>query len=426
MNSLEGKKLLILAGAAVHCKVVEAAKELGVYTIVTDYLADSPAKKIADESWMLNITQVDEIVKRCKEEQVDGVLNFSIDPAQKPYQQICEQLNVPCYCTKEQVDILTDKGLFKEYCIKHGVDVIQEYSLIDIEEDRVVYPILIKPAISRGSRGQTVCYSKQDTNMAIDIAKNESSNGNVIIEQYMKDKQDFSLSYIVINGEPYILKIGDRYLGSVEDGLDKQCIATVSPSRYKEMYISKVEPKVKKMISALGIKFAPVFLQGFVDGDTVRFYDPGIRFPGGDYDLILKNVTGFDSMKTLITFALTGDVQACSGNPINAYKLNEQIGIQLSLSARAGKVAVYEGFEEIEQLPNVISVSKRKKIGDEIYNKGDASQRVTEILVLSKNVQDICETIDKIYAFIKVLDENGEDMMVSLFSPDKLRKYDLN
>ena len=43
--SLKGKKLLILAGVAIHCKVVEAAKALGVHTIVTDYL-----ENLSDES----------------------------------------------------------------------------------------------------------------------------------------------------------------------------------------------------------------------------------------------------------------------------------------------------------------------------------------------------------------------------------------
>ena len=84
MSRFSGKKLLILAGAGVHNKVVKAAKEMGIYTIVTDYLTDSPAKKIADESWMYSITDVEQIVERCKKEKVDGVLSFCIDLAQKP------------------------------------------------------------------------------------------------------------------------------------------------------------------------------------------------------------------------------------------------------------------------------------------------------------------------------------------------------
>ena len=71
-----GKKILILAGASVHNKVVRAAKEMGLYVIVTDYLEPhlSPAKQIADESWMYSITDVDAIVDRCRQEKVDAVL----------------------------------------------------------------------------------------------------------------------------------------------------------------------------------------------------------------------------------------------------------------------------------------------------------------------------------------------------------------
>lgn len=60
------------------------------------------------------------------------------------------------------------------------------------------------------------------------------------------------------------------------------------------------------MIKSLGIKFGPVFLQGFVDGNTIRYYDPAQRMPGGDYDVILEKTTGFSTVRSWITFALTG------------------------------------------------------------------------------------------------------------------------
>ena len=50
-KEFEGKKLLVLAGADVHIKVVKAAQEMGIYVIVTDYLPpeSSPSKLVADE-----------------------------------------------------------------------------------------------------------------------------------------------------------------------------------------------------------------------------------------------------------------------------------------------------------------------------------------------------------------------------------------
>ena len=129
---LAGKRLLILGGASVHCKLVTAARELGVYTIVADYLEDSPAKRIADESLLISILDVDAIVEWCKEHPVDGIINYANDPAQKAHQEICQRLGLHCFGTKEQVEILTQKDKFKKACIECGVSVIPSFSLDDI------------------------------------------------------------------------------------------------------------------------------------------------------------------------------------------------------------------------------------------------------------------------------------------------------
>ena len=57
---------------------------------------------------------------------------------------------------------MTNKRKFKDFCKKHGVEVVPEYSLSDIENDKVTYPILVKPTDNRGSIGQTVCFKKED------------------------------------------------------------------------------------------------------------------------------------------------------------------------------------------------------------------------------------------------------------------------
>ncbi len=285
MGSLKGKKLLILAGADVHVKVVQAAKELGVYTIVTDYLSreDSPAKQIAEEYWDLSITDVDAIADKCREEKVDGVLAFCIDPAQMPYEQICEKLGLPCYGTKEQFEILTDKRLFKDYCVANGVGIIPEYTEKDIATNKdVKYPVLVKPTISRGSRGQTICYSKEDVKDAIKIARKESKDGGVLIERFMKGVQDMAFAYMVVGGEPYLVKIGDRYLGAPEDNLDRQQMATVVPSMHTKEYLAKSDVRVKNMIKKLGITFGAVFFQGIYENGQEYIYDPGLRFPESD------------------------------------------------------------------------------------------------------------------------------------------------
>ncbi|HCS74817.1 MAG TPA: hypothetical protein DIW17_13195 [Clostridiales bacterium] len=420
IDCLKGKKLLILAGASLHCKVVEAAKQLGVYTIVTDYMETSPAKEMADEKWLLNITDVDAIVERCKAVNIDGVLSVCIDPAQRPYQQICERLGLPCFGNKQQHYILTDKQAFKNFCIENSVDTIFEYTIGDIREDNVVYPILIKPVDSRGSRGQTVCYSVDTTEEAIRFAKSESSNGNIIIEKYMAENQDFSMSYLVVNGEPHLIRTGDRYLGHEADGLSKQCIFAISPSFSTDLYLRNVHPKVVDFIKNLGIQNAPLFMQGFLDGDTVRFYDPGLRLPGTEYEILFSKATGTDLMKILVTFALTGIMVCNFGSVSNGYRLNGKYAVQMYISARAGLIAVFEGLDRIAKHPDIISISQRYEVGETIPSSGDVKQRVCEIGMLASDADSARKLVKWVQSNLIVLDEKHENMLVSLIDPDLL------
>lgn len=407
-----GKKLLILAGAAVHCKVVKAAKEMGVYTIVTDYLPTSPAKLIADESWMLNITDIDGIVQKCREEHVDGVLNFCIDPGQIPYQRITCELGLPCYGTKEQFFILTNKPAFKAFCKKCGVDTIPEYCEEDIASDKVEYPVFIKPSDSRGSRGQSVCYKKEETEQAILFAKSESSNGQVVIEKYMGDKQDFSMTYFLCDGIPYLTRTCDRYLGRIEDNLNKQCIGAIAPSQYSDFYLKNVDTKVRRMIANLGLKNGPVFMQGFIDGDFIRFYDPGLRFPGGETELFLAQATGVDLMKLLIEFALTGSM---GGDKLrdDLYRFNGMHSIQMDITCRPGKIGKYVGLDDIQKHPLVSSVFTRYMIGSSVPDSGDVRQRVCEIGLLIDDSTTVKEAVKWVQSTFDVLDDSGNSLLVS-------------
>ena len=127
-----GKRLLILGGAVQCLKVVEAAKKMGVHTIVTDISEDCPAKLAADEALPYSVTDTEALLNWCKKNPVDGILNFCIDYAQITHQKLCSALGFPCFGNAEQYKILTDKAVFKDYCKKNGVDVIPEY-----EEDKL-------------------------------------------------------------------------------------------------------------------------------------------------------------------------------------------------------------------------------------------------------------------------------------------------
>lgn len=426
MENLKGKKLMILGGAFQHCKLVEAAKQLGVITYVTDYLPveQAPAKQIADYYFMKNITDIDGIVEICKKEKIDGVISTSLDACQIPYFKVCNALGLPCFGTEEQFQILTDKRRFKKACIENGVDVIPEYGIEDFESaeicaNKVSFPILIKPCISRGSRGQSICNSFEETKKAIEFAKSESSNGQIVIEKYMGQKNDFSMTILVINSNPFVVRTVDRILGKYEDGLDKLAVGSASPSVFTRVYIEKAHKQISSFIKAIGLVNGPIFMQGFVDDDCVRFYDPGLRLPGGEYERMFKHVFGKDLLNPLIEYALTGKISDdCINLSDDDVMLKGKVAAQILPTLRPGKISEIAGIEEIKKQPGVVSVFERFKIGDIIEHTRNVNQRFSEIDIVCDNSEQLCETAKRIYDLLDVKDESGKSMIVSGFDPN--------
>lgn len=417
MKSISGKKLLILAGASVHCKLVKAAKEMGVYSIVTDNVPNSPAKKIADKSYDINIFDIKGLEKICKEEHVDGVLGCYIDPCQIPYNELCEKLGFPCYGTQDQFFHMTNKRAFKQMCIENGVNIIQEFS--EDKTDKIEYPVFVKPVDSRGSRGQTTCYNKEDLKKAIAYAKTESTNG-CIIEKCMKEAGEFQVTYFFQDGQSYLLRTADSYCGSEANHMEKVVACAVSPSKYTDLYLQTTHDKVVKMFNQLGIKNGPAFMQGFVDNGVFRFFDPGLRFPGVDYDLIYNKVFHVDVIKAIILFSLSGACNSIVLPDDGVYMKGKRAAV-LFPTIKSGVIASKKGESTIRNMTEkVISYLPRWQIGDSVPWTYNVNQRSAEIDILCNSTEDLCKTINSIQHTYRIFNQNGEDMTFELFDTHRI------
>ena len=113
-----GKRLVILGATRLLIEVVEIAKRNGAHTIVLDWKEDSPAKKYADESHLISVTNVDEVVEFVKNNNIDGVFTSFNDMLLPCLVEICEKTNLPCFVNMEQANLANDKDAFKNVCRK--------------------------------------------------------------------------------------------------------------------------------------------------------------------------------------------------------------------------------------------------------------------------------------------------------------------
>ena len=420
---INGKKALLVLGAiSVLNDIVKKAKEKGYYVIVTDYLENSPAKKYADECWLLSIDDVDGIVEKAKQRGVDGVMNYCIDPGQKPYQQICEKLDIPCVAGREQFDIMTNKDKFTQCCNQYGVGTITEYDLNGVitEEylDSIDYPIVVKPVDGRASKGITLCNSKEEIPAALEYALENSKRKLVRAEKYL-DCPEICVKYFACDGELYLTTMADVYKCYTEDGTKVYLGTQTYPSKFFDEYLEKTHEKVVAMLKSIGIKNGATSFTGFYDNGIFRFFDPSLRMGGAQDWCIAAGASGVDISDHLTEFAITGSM----GDKEFIKKVDKAIATKpsalLYFDIGVGTIGSIDGIEQATSIPNVIGYHVCHQVGDTIKGYGTSDNVAIRFIVSCDSNKELIATIEEVQKVISIKDIDGNDMIISPFDAKK-------
>lgn len=408
------KKLLVLGGNTLSCDIINTAKQLGVYTIVTDWYDTerSPAKLIADEYWNEEVFRPDLLAQLVKQKRIDGVLTGFSDSYLFPYQELCELVGLSCYATKEQFEWTTDKSSFKERCRHYEVPVVPEYDINNFDK-RIInknHKVIIKPVDNSGSRGICICDNPDEFEEKLQYSLGFSEKKQVVIEHYM-DCDDVSFEYKIQDGEATLSAICDRYIfktaneGSITSSL-------IYPSKYTEVYLADVDKRVRRMFEAEGLKNGVLFMQAFADNGQFYFYEMGYRLSGGRHYIFTKNQNGESAVEELINFAITGQMSdkriAEVANP--RFK---DICSQLSIICKTDKIAAIKGWEEVAQIPQVIDAMPMLKVGQTVGKQGTTSSMFARLHIVVGNLEELQKVKDMIYSTLKVLNDVGENLVIS-------------
>ena len=416
MEELKGKKLLFLGGSAYMVDPVLTAKSMGVYTIVTDWheLEKSPAKQVADEYWTISLMDYDKLSAKIKEEKIDGILTGFTDVFLLPYQHLCELTGLPCYATKEALETTMDKARFKQLCRDNGVPVIPEYDLASFDP-RVISEnnkVIIKPIDNSGSQGVILCRSSDDFQRCLDFALSFSKKKRVIIEKYM-DMDSFAASYTIQDGKLSLSTLDDRLEHKSSETAAITC-AGVYPSKYLDLYLEKMDNKMKAMYESLGVTNGVLAVQGFVDGEEFYVMEMGYRLTGGHHYLFSKYENGISALELLIHFAITGKMADFSIAERDNPRFKD-FCLKLNILGREGKIDRIEGKEYLDALPEAIHhPAWKKKVGDVIGMDGTTAQTIVDLHLVLKDFEDMKRITSDIQAHFHVFDDKGNDLVLPL------------
>ncbi len=422
------RKLLILGGTSASVDVVQVAKDMGIYTIVTDDQESGPAKQIADEAVGISTTDMQGLLEFVRLMNIDGVFcgpgEFNI----KNTMRLCKLADLPFYATEEQWDICSNKDSFKELCRKHNVPYVHEFKfdnqeMMDNEID-FEYPVIVKPVDGCSSKGIEVCFSWGQIKEAYANAIRFSQKKKVIIEKYIENGGIVtSVRYIAHDGNLYLSLTGDTY---VVDPIHRKALIsalTVYPSKYTNMYLEEIDPKVKEMFKSIDIRNGVLFMQSLPDNNNIFFHEMGFRLSGGLTYTITEAANGINDLEMMIRFSLGG--QMCTDDEIERIDpyLGGKCAASLCIPLKTGVIGGIDGLDEILNSLDILDFTQYYSVGDVIVegNIGTLLQHFGRFKFFGNNLENIADIVDHIQETLSIKDIHGNDMVYKKFDTDRLQ-----
>lgn len=408
LKHIAGKKILILGGTTSSMLVVETAKSMGVYTVVTDMNPLSPAKRIADKSYDISTSEIDAIAALIEEEGIDGVFAAYDDQNTLFAALICEKLDLPFYATREQILATRSKTSFKSICKQYGVPTVKEYY-----GSRIEFPCVVKPSDSYSAKGITICDNESSLQDAIGYALEYSPTSQYLIEQFMDPASTdcVNIEYLIRDGEIRLAAMGDKYVLSQAEKAPITS-AVIYPSVYTHEYVdSEIDEKTKSMLKGLGVENGMIYIEGFYDSEGFHFYEMGYRLGGGQSSVLLNELQGIDYVKMLIRYALTASM--CTDEEfelVSPFFMKSSCG--LVLHAGIGTIdSMRYDFSSIHQVKRTTFFLEEGNGVSERY-VGTLGQTLARIHLVCETRGELLEVINSLLKKISVLDADGRNLII--------------
>lgn len=415
--SLVGKKLLFLGGSVHEVDLVKRARELGVYTIVTDYNdpEESPAKQFSDEYWMISWSDIDLLEKKCTETKVDGVIAGYSEFRVENMIKLCKRLDLPCYCTEQQLEITRDKALFKETCRRYHIPVVKEYGSVAAVTH---FPVIVKPVDRGGSIGISVASNMDELEKAYAYAMEMSVCRQVIIEDYIVNGTKFDAYYAISGGEITLLATSDT-INAQSNGCDKVIQSGWTlPSKHQNRFERYVDQAIRAFLKGIGIRDGFIFFSGFVTEGQFVFFETGFRLSGGHMYRFFKEMHYPDIQDIFIYHALTG-------HSIGVARDREQLDTEIkcliiNFYAKKGRLSAVSGLEEIEKMDTCGLVLPSCRVGSMCKDDKAILTKLLMVHLYGYEPSRLAKDAEKVYALYQAKDENGDDMVFDRMNTDAI------
>lgn len=413
MNDLAGKRLLILGGSLWKEAIKQFADDNGIVLVATGNNTNAGIFQIADEQYEVNSVDKEAMIKFIKDHDIDGVYMGGAEIVISAACQYLAELQMPCYCTIDQWNLLQNKSNFKDLCVENGLPVVPKFAIDNINEGlpEQAFPVITKPTDGCGSSGFSVCRNSHELSIGYEKAAKESTTGSVIVEKYVNNKGNV-VFYTVCDGVIYFSGFSDKYpvryqkQGSFVGGL------FVYESRFTQEFRKRYEDKIQKMISSIGIKAGTFWIEVFHNGNDYFFNEVGYRYGGSASIYPTDYLFGINQVAADIYYALLGKSKIFGHRSmISPQAPRKKHYAVYPIHLLPGTIGKIEGVETLKEKPSIIAVLTTKNLGEIIEDTGSFGQTFALVHMVFDDLEELRDQIEYAHRCIIVEDINRKSMI---------------
>ena len=320
------RKIMLLGGSAQQIIAIKTAKNMGLSTVLCDYLPDNPGQYHADVFYQISTTDKEAVLEVAKAEKIDGILAYASDPAAPTAAYVAEKLGLPG-SPYESVELLCNKDRFREFLtanhfhtpVASGYDSTNK-AFQDLQSGRFNFPVIVKPVDSSGSKGVSRIDDICEAEEKIIYAMSFSRAKRIIVEEYV-EKYGYQIAGdgLSIDG-----KLVFRYFAN--DHFDPKCINPFVPisasfpyNMSKEVQ-DKVHDEIQRLISLLHMGTTTYNFDLRIDKNYNVYLMEVAPRDGGNYiPDIIKYATGVDLVECSVKAAIGEHIDVSTFGKPNGY-----------------------------------------------------------------------------------------------------------
>lgn len=363
------RTLLVVSGGVEALPGVVRARELGLHVVLSDGDPDAPGFAVADERLLASTYDVAATVAAARRyhrerRRIDGVICIASD-VPLTVASVAAELGLPGV-PLQTACLSADKLALKHRLVEHGVATADFAEILSCAQLRAHaarhgYPLVVKPADSRGARGVLLLREEPpELGWAYAAAQHESPTGRVIAESFLEGAQ-ISTESLLVDGRAHTVGVVDRnyehlerfapYI--IENGGEL-------PSALAPETRRAVEALIQQTAAAIGLR------DGVLKGDIVMcagepyVIEVAVRLSGGyqcTHEIPLS--TGVDFVGLAIRIALGEKPSSADLRPTRS------VGVaQRWMFPAPGRVTRVAGASEVSARPEVALCEVRVREGD--------------------------------------------------------------